>query len=238
MHLGTGDYLLWLTGFILNLGLLCVLLHKRRFQKFPWFTVLIAQDAVQTIVLFCVHNFKVINFYTYWSFETLDAVLHLLVLYEVAHVLLAQCGLSVAGVARRYWSFFVVLVGAFVAFAWLTPSSPSLPVNVALRIGQMSSVCVGGFTSLLIVVTFFFGLRFRVHAQAVLYGLARYMFGKLWVHTMLLLLGDLQHLSALEVSLKPVYHMTLLFWIAFLCFEVSEVTGAPEVQQLMRPSSA
>ena len=43
--MGVWDYLLWLTGFLLNLGLLCVLLHKRRFQKFPWFTLLIAQDV-------------------------------------------------------------------------------------------------------------------------------------------------------------------------------------------------
>ena len=69
MNMGAGDYLLWLTGFILNLGLLCVLLHKRRFQKLPWFTLLIAQDAVQTIVLFFVHKYPGVNFYTYWGFE-------------------------------------------------------------------------------------------------------------------------------------------------------------------------
>jgi hypothetical protein len=238
MKMGAGDYLLWVTGFTLNLGLFCVLLHKRRFQKFPWFTLLIAQDAVQTIVLFYVHKYPTINFYTYWSFEALDALLRLLVLYEVAHLLLAQCGMSLAGLARRYWSFVVVLVGGLVAFAWLTPSSPYLPVQVALRIGQMSSICVGGVTSLLILVTFFFGLRFRIHAQAVLYGLALYMFGKLWVHTLLLLLGDLQHWSALEVSLKPVYHMTLLIWIACLWFEEPDVKQSPEMQRLLRPEAA
>jgi hypothetical protein len=238
MKMGAGDYLLWVTGFTLNLGLLCVLLHKRRFHKFPWFTLLIAQDAVQTIVLFCVHKYPTINFYTYWSFEALDALLRLLVLYEVAHLLLAQCGMSLAGLARRFWSFAVVLVGALVAFAWLTPSSPYLPVEVALRIGQMSSICVGGVTSLLILVTFFFGLRFRIHAQSVLYGLALYMFGKLWVHTLLLLLGNLQHWSALEVSLKPVYHMTLLIWIACLWFEEPEVNLTPEMQRLLRPEAA
>jgi hypothetical protein len=236
--MGAWDNTLWLTGFALNLGLLCVLLHKRRFQKFPWFTLLIAQDAVQTIVLFSVHKYPAINFYTYWGFEALDAVLHLLVLYEVGHLLLAQCGMSIAGVARRYWSVVVVLVGALVAFTWFTPSSPYLPIKVALRIGQMSSICVGGVTSLLILATFFFGLRFRIHAQAVLYGLALYMFGKLWVHTLLLLLGDLQHWSALEVSLKPVYHLTLLIWIACLWFEEPEVRVAPEIQQLMRAEPA
>jgi hypothetical protein len=236
--MGAGDYLLWVTGFTLNLGLLCVLLHKRRFQKFPWFTLLIAQDAVQTMVLFCVHKYPTINFYTYWSFEALDALLRLLVLYEVAHLLLAQCGMSLAGLARRYWSFVIVLFGALLAFAWLTPSSPYLPVQIALRIGQMSSICVGGVTSLLILVTFFFGLRFRIHAQAVLYGLALYMFGKLWVHTLLLLLGDLQHWSALEVSLKPVYHMTLLIWIACFWFEEPEVKLSPEMKRLLRPEAA
>ena len=237
MNMGAWDYLLWLTGFTLNLGLLGVLLHKRRFQRLPWFTLLIAQDAAQTIVLFCVHRYPTINFYTYWSFEALDAILRLLVLYEVAHILLVQCGMGISGLARRYWSFIVVLVGVIVAFAWFTPSSP-LPVSLALRIGQMSSICVGGVTSLLILVTFFFGLRFRIHAQAVVYGLALYMFGKLWVHTLLLLLGDLQHWSALEASLKPVYHMTLLIWIACLWFEEPEVRLTPETQRLMMANTA
>jgi hypothetical protein len=240
--MGAWDNVLWLTGFALNLGLLCVLLHKRRFQRFPWFTLLIAQDAVQTIVLFYVHRYPRINFYTYWGFEALDALLRLLVLYEVARLLLAQFGMSISGVARRYWSVIVVLVGVLSAFAWLTPSSPHLPVMLALRISQMSSLCVGGVTSLLILATFFFGLRFRIHAQAVLYGLALYMFGKLWVHTLLLLLGNLQQWSALEVSLKPVYHLTLLIWIACLWFEEPEVKPVPEMQQelqqLMQPETA
>jgi hypothetical protein len=238
MNMGAWEYVLWLTGFTLNLGLLCVLLRKHRVQKFPWFTLLIAQDALQTIVLFCVHRYPLINFYTYWSFEALDALLRLLVLYEVAHVLLAQCDMNITGLARRYWSFFVVLVGVLVTVACLSPSSPYLPVKVALHIAQMSSICVGGFTSLLILATFFFGLRFRIHAQAVLYGLALYMFGKMWVHTLLLLLGNLQQWSALEVSLKPVYHMTLLIWIACLWFEEPEVKPTPEMQGMMQPEHA
>jgi hypothetical protein len=236
--MGAWDNTLWVTGFALNLGLLSVLLHKRRFQKFPWFTLLIAQDALQTIVLFGVHKYPRINFYTYWGFEALDALLRLLVLYEVAHLLLSQFGMSIPALARRYWSVIVVLVGVLLAFTWLTPSSPRLPVMLALRIGQMSSICVGGGISLLILATFFFGLRFRIHAQAVLYGLALYMFGKLWVHTLLLLMGNLQQWSALEVSLKPVYHLTLMIWIASLWFEEPEVRETPEMQQLMRAEPA
>lgn len=238
MHLGTVDYVLWVSGFCLNLGLVCVLLHKRRFKKFPWFTLLIAQDVAQTIVLFCVHRYPVINFYTYWSFEALDAVLRLFVLYEVAHVLLAQCGMSLTGLLRRYWSFFAVLAGVVAAVAWLSPSSPYFPVQVALRFSQMSSICVGGVTSLLIMATFFLGLRFRIHAQAVLYGLALYMFGKMWVHTLLLLLGNLQQWSALEVGLKPVYHLTLLIWIACLWFEEPDVSMTRKTQPMMHAEPA
>jgi hypothetical protein len=64
------------------------------------------------------------------------------------------------------------------------------------------------------------------------------MFGKLWVHTLLLLLGDLQDWSTLEVGLKPVYHMTLLIWIACLWFEEPEVRLTPEMQRLMRVQAA
>lgn len=233
MHLGTGDYVLWIAGFVLNLCLLCVLLQKRRYRKFPWFTLLIAQDAVQTIVLFCVHKYPATNFYTYWSFEALDALLRLMVLYEVAHVLLAQCDVSMRSLFRRYWSFPVVLAGALVGVGWLSPSSPYMPVEIALRIGQVSSICVGGMTLLLIVVTLFFGLRFRIHAQAVLYGLALYMFGKLWLHGLLLLLGNLRQWSALEAGLKPVYHLTLLIWIACLWFDEPEVERMPETERVM-----
>jgi hypothetical protein len=238
MNVGAWDYVLWVTGFGLNLGLLFVLLHKRRFRRFPWFTALIAQDAIQTIVLFCVHSHPRTNFFTYWSFEAVDGVLHLLVLYEVARVLLAQCELSLGGLVRRYWSFLAVVVGVLATVALLSPSSPNLPLKMALRIGQMSSVCVGGFTSLLILATFFFGLRFRIHAQAVLYGLALYLFGKVWVHTLLLLMGNLQQWAALEVSLKPVYHITLLIWIGCLWFEEPEVKLTPEMQRAMLPEHA
>jgi hypothetical protein len=51
-------------------------------------------------------------------------------------------------------------------------------------------------------------------------------------------MGDLQHWSALEVSLKPVYHMTLLIWIACLWFEEPEVRPTPETQRLMRAEPA
>jgi hypothetical protein len=238
MNMGVSDYVLWLTGFTLNLGLLGILLHKRRFRKLPWFTLLIAQDAAQTIVLFCVHKHPTINFYTYWSFEALDALLRLLVVYEVADLLLAQFNLSVRHLLRRYWSFLVGLLAVFVVMVWFTPSSPYLAVRIALLTGQLSSICVGGATFLLVLATFFFGLRFRVHAQAVVYGLALYMFGRLWAHTMLLLLGDLQYWSALEVGLKPVYHLTLLIWIACLWSEEPEVKLTPEMLRLMRLEAA
>ena len=67
---------------------------------------------------------------------------------------------------------------------------------------------------------------------------ALYMFGRMWVHTLLLLMGNLQQWAALEVSLKPVYHMTLLIWIACLWFEEPEVTVTPEMQRAMRPEHA
>jgi hypothetical protein len=60
----------------------------------------------------------------------------------------------------------------------------------------------------------------------------------MWVHTLLLLLGNLQQWSALEVGLKPVYHLTLLIWIACLWFEEPEVSVTRKTQPMMQAEPA
>ena len=167
MTTGGWDYLLWLTGFALNLGLLCVLLHKRRFQKFP--LVHPADRPGRGADHRALLRPQIPG----------DQLLYVLELRgarrPVAPARALRGGASPACPVRpehrgRGPALLELSRGAgcgvLVAFAWLTPSSPYFADQVALRIGQMSSICVGGVTSLLILVTFFFGLRFRIHAQA------------------------------------------------------------------------
>ena len=48
------EFLFWAVGFSGNLGLLAVLLLKRRLRPFPLFTTLIAASILRTILLYFV----------------------------------------------------------------------------------------------------------------------------------------------------------------------------------------
>lgn len=215
MNLGIWGYTLWLGGFALNVLLLVVLLRKKRHHQLPWFTLLIAGDVLQTLVLFCVQSYTSLNFYTYWSFETIDAALRMLVVYEAAEILLRQLNMSILGVMRRYWTFSGLILGFVLPIAFYAPVNQPVPIQVALRIGQISSICVGSASILLMLVTFFFGVRFRVHAQAVIYGLSLYMLAKLVMHALIIIMG-VGTWPTFETWLKPVYHLSLMLWIVCL----------------------
>jgi hypothetical protein len=86
MHLSGIDLLFWLLGFLENLGLLVVLVYRRRAERFPFFTALITLNVIRTIVLYLVLRYSTRDgyFYSYWSLAILDTILQLCVAYEVA----------------------------------------------------------------------------------------------------------------------------------------------------------
>ncbi|MGB8536426.1 MAG: hypothetical protein WCD57_08435 [Acidobacteriaceae bacterium] len=86
MHLTGIDLLFWLLGFLENLGLLMVLVYRRRVERFPYFTALITLNVIRTIVLYLVLRYSTrdVYFYSYWSLTVLDTILQLCVVYEVA----------------------------------------------------------------------------------------------------------------------------------------------------------
>ena len=86
MHLTGLDFFFSAAGFLENLGLLCVLWHRRLAKKFPFFTALAILSVIRTIALYFVlrHGTKDSYFYTYWSLAILDVALQLGIVYEIA----------------------------------------------------------------------------------------------------------------------------------------------------------
>ena len=78
----------WLIGFAGYVVLMTVLLVRKRYRTFPWFTFLLAQEIAQTIVLFLVHRYSRPRVYatTYWIFELLEAAVRVAVLFELARI--------------------------------------------------------------------------------------------------------------------------------------------------------
>jgi hypothetical protein len=115
MRLTGLDFFFWAAGLPVNLGLLFVLWYRRRVQSFPFFTALIALSVVRTIVLYFVYTYesKQSYFYTYWSLVTLDTVLQICVVYEVA----SRVFRPLDAWARQLQGSFALLVTLSIAVA-------------------------------------------------------------------------------------------------------------------------
>ena len=74
---------LWPIGLVLQGLLAAVLLSKKAWQKFPFFTSYSLVSFVTTVALFGLRNSPKAYFYTYWPSEALGILLELAIVYEV-----------------------------------------------------------------------------------------------------------------------------------------------------------
>ncbi len=119
------ENVLWASGFIGNLGLLAVLLLKRRVRSFPIFTCWTLYQVIETIALFLTGKGGSSHAYflAYWSFAVGDYIGQIAVIIEIAHDVLRPTGTWVADARKGFilWS----AVGAIVAGGLATAMSPS-----------------------------------------------------------------------------------------------------------------
>ena len=239
MEVGFWGMLWWVSGFLLTLTLFSVLIYKKRYQTIPWFTFMIGQDVLQSVVLFCIHRYPLVNFYTYYTFEVLDAGLRVLVIWEVARILVQRhLGLHLFDEMRSYWAGFVLMAVVIVSLLSLS-SAASFPhlLRMVVVIGQVTTVGVGGLLLMVLWLTFFFRVKVRIHAQAVVYGLSLYLLGKVVVQGAEILLG-FGVMPQAEALLKPVYHVSLILWIICLWREEPERALSNEMYSWVRQGRA
>src|SRR5258708_9818408 len=74
---------LWPIGLVLQGLLAAVLLSKKAWQKFPFFTSYSLVSFVTTVALFGLRNSPKAYFYTYWPSEALGILLESAIVYEV-----------------------------------------------------------------------------------------------------------------------------------------------------------
>lgn len=240
MQLSVWSMVLWVSAFALTLALFVVLLIKKRYRTLPLFTLLIGQDVLQMMLLFSLHKFASLRTYTYayYSGDAVDAILHVLVIREVARILIEQhLGLRLHDEIRGHWIGFLLMVVLGIYFVTHPTTTTYLPAVIALRAGQLSTIGVGGLLLMVLSLTFLFRVRVRVHAQAVVYGLALYLLGKFVMQGVVLLLGAAIIPQAND-WLRPVYHVTLLLWIVCLWRKEPERALSDEMYTLVRQGRA
>jgi hypothetical protein len=180
------DLFFWTAGLIGHLILLTVIVVRRRFRLFPWFTTLIAANVVQTVGLYVVHRFgnKTDYFYTYWTMTMLETALQLGAFYEIASIVFRPVGVWAADVRRQFALLVLITFGIAVLFAWFAAPPAKLPVQ---KIFIKGSLFVAVWTSELFIVTASVsarvGLMWKNHVLQIAQGLGIYAIARVIVET-------------------------------------------------------
>src|SRR5271165_4734171 len=209
------DIAFWVMGFLGEVCLMAVLITKKRYRTFPWFTVLIAGEMIQTLVLVGVHAYGSHRqyFYTYWTFEVIEAFIRIAVLVELTKNILRQLDRDDTPFLREFvLSSCALLALAGLAIWRFTPDLQNPLTNAAFKITVFSGVLLLGLAGVTFLTVFFYGVRFRVHAAVLTYGLIIYSAGKFLVFAAVFDLRSPDWWSLCEKTLKPLYILCLFTW--------------------------
>jgi len=238
MHLTHWDYLLWVSGGVGYLALAAVLVIKRRYQAFPWFSSLLAAEILESVTLTtaCSPHHPLRYFYTYWAGEILNAVLVAAVIFEVARKFSREAGLSEPSLLRDLriitWTLPTLTSIAVVFFRFLPDLHHEL-ANLAFKIDTVCAIMMLGLLGTVSLSMYFYGFRFMVHAAAVGYGLLFYAIGRVLVFAAALNTADADLWLEFERWLKPLYILILFIWCVIFWFEEPKQRFSGEIERIL-----
>jgi hypothetical protein len=235
VHLSNWQAWNWLAGFAGYTVLMLVLVVRKRYRTFPWFTFLLAQEIVQSIVLFEAHHFARPRtyYYTYMGSEILDSLVRVGVFFELARItsrLLRENG------SERVRAMINAVVIASVICAGVVISGPgvgNLIVTAVLKISVCTSILGALLVFFFLLTTFLEGIRSRVHSQALAYGLFIYFSGQLLSQLGLLFSGKALWFT-LQTYTAPLYIVCLFAWSIILWFDEPKRVLSKEMDTLQR----
>ncbi|HEV2274758.1 MAG TPA: hypothetical protein VGR96_11365 [Acidobacteriaceae bacterium] len=232
------DLAFWAAGAASNLLLILVLFLRGRYRSFPWFTALVTQDLVQTILLYLIHVWGSADwyFYAYWGFEMLDALLRIVVIWELSRYTARQLGLQEVKEQKMFQAaLYGLTVAATLVVLFLVPGLPNhLLETIALKGSLFASILIGGLITCQFVGVFCMGVRFRAHIMALSVGLWFYHLAELFV-ICTILMSDIGFWPLLERCIKPVYLICLLTWSVLLWLDEPKQYLSQEMARLLFP---
>ena len=232
MELNHWDIILWISGYVGNICLMAVLCVKKRYKAFPWFTLFLANELVQDPLLALLARYGAAKhyFYTYWFLDVLDSLLLLLVIFELARAV-TQVIDEFKNMFRShdlFWLAAALLITGISCWT-LAPELPNPIVTLALKAATMTSITMCGLTVYVFLAAFFYGVRFRVHAVAITYGLTAYALTRMLVYVAVLNTGSADAWELLSRWSKPLYILMLFGWSLMLWLEEPDRKLSPEM---------
>jgi hypothetical protein len=222
--------LLWLAGIVCQATLGVVLLCKRSWRIFPFFSLYFATGFAATILIYVFrHNAAVYNFYSYSVVEASGIVLGFAVVYEIFRIVFSgHPGLRRLATLTFRWVLAILLVIGVVVFAkqaslgFRGVTSALLVLEEAIRIIEV------GLLMCLFLLSSAFGLHWRQHVFGIALGLGVFVAVELITVTILGQMGSA--VTAVNVVRILGFNTSLLIWIGYL-LSPERNAGKPDLPQ-------
>jgi len=208
---------LWPIGLVLQGLLAGVLLSKKAWQKFPFFTSYSLVSFVTTVALFGLRNSPKAYFYTYWPFEALGILLELAIVYEVFRYLFTPYP-ALRRIALNTFQgvILVLLIVALAVFYKNTATDKWHVLATALFIIEESArILELGF----LIFLFIFSRAFHLYWKQAVFGMALGL--GVFVSVELLVVSihaqfDTSTLGLLSLLRMLSFNAGLVIWITYM----------------------
>jgi hypothetical protein len=242
MHLTGIDLLFWAAGLVAHVLLLLVLWVRHRAATFRLFTLLIANNVIRTVVLYCVvlMGSKHAYLIAYLSLGSLDLILQLCVVGEMASQVFRPLG-NWAPDARVRLAWIVlasVAIGAGLTWLSAIPPGHTLLSTILIRGNFFSAVLMTELFAGMVALSVTIRLPWRTHATRIMQGLGFYSFVCILIEAGHSYLG-IDHNVRISADLTYFRMITYLicagYWIVMLWLDAPAPKALPKEmeQQLL-----
>lgn len=242
MHLTDLDLLFWAAGFVAHFILLSVLLIRRRYRQFPYFTTFVLANILRTIALFFVRSLGAGSayFYTFWSLGLFDTLLQISVVYEMYSLTFRPLGAWALDMRTTLKWLVVSTIGVAAALTWLAAPNARLWMQVAVIKGSFfSSVCMSELFVGMIALSVKAGLPWKTHVARISQGLGLYSGLDVLIeagHSYFGVIGSAQIYTMLSHTRMSAYLVCVGYWIVMLWRKEPDARKMPKkiLVQLVR----
>jgi hypothetical protein len=238
MHVSAFDSSIWATGLIGQAVLLLVLLYRHRANSFPIFTTMVALSFAGSCGLYFVYSHwgHRAYYFAYWAYGTVDMMIQLAVVYEIASHLFAPLGTWAPDVRK---SFIRLVSGSIFIASILTalasPVRSSFMETVIARGTFFSSALMTELFVGLVALSAVAGLPWGTHVARVAQAQGAYSLICVILDTSTSWLGwahEANTIHTLSQVRIVAYLGVLAYWIIMLWQEAPEPRQMPDSMRM------
>jgi len=216
MELKSLVQILWIAGMLCQAVLAGVLLLKRTWKTFPFFSLYFSFSFAATVFIFAIQRYRELYLYSYWLQEAVGITLGFAVVYEIFQTLFG-CHPALRKLAKSVFCGVLVVLACigitvFIKRAPLGFASFSFAV---LTVEEVARIIELGLLMSLFVLSTTFGLHWRQQVFGIALGLGLFLAVELIAVTVRAQLGNTAH-DALNVVRVVAFNTSLLIWLGYL----------------------